>query len=491
MIGVRKDSRVIRLLMAAALVLFVAACSSSDSGLKNERDEARQQVEDLTGQLDLANASIEDLRTQLANATDPSVVEQLRARIKELEDAEAARVAEEKAKEMAAAARKLFAGLAPGSNPNPPVSSGDSAVTTKFNPDPTIAATHGKAAKVTPDTVILNNKLAGATGEMSSAMAPWSSTMVSAKDTAGTKDTDTVVVYTDIAPDKTKPFEDVFTLTNNVLPQSAMDTKYIAAPMFPSSPGVVIHGENSAQFNEEISFPGTYAGAPGYYRCTEGGSSNDCESQATNNGIQLSSSWLFDPDGGAMAREADDEFSFFGWWLRVDANEDYSVDVFHGNVGGTAITDADFNALTGTATYMGPAAGKFAINPQLPGTTPMGGHFTATATLEADFEDGTGADPAGSISGTIHDFMHDGTALPWTVTFSDDAIVTTDAQHVSGDDVAWTIDGEKSSSTGQWSGNFRNQGSNDVPTTITGEFATTYNSEVGRIEGAFGATVQE
>ena len=34
--GVRKNSGVIRLLMAAALVLFVAACGSSNSGIKSD-----------------------------------------------------------------------------------------------------------------------------------------------------------------------------------------------------------------------------------------------------------------------------------------------------------------------------------------------------------------------------------------------------------------------------------------------------------------------
>ena len=51
MIGVRKNSGVIRLLMAAALVLFVAACSSSsdNSGLERERDQALETVEELEG----------------------------------------------------------------------------------------------------------------------------------------------------------------------------------------------------------------------------------------------------------------------------------------------------------------------------------------------------------------------------------------------------------------------------------------------------------
>ena len=58
--GVLKDSRVIRLLMAAALMLFLAACSSS-SGVKNDRDMYKEQAEALQAQVD-------DLMDDLAEA---------------------------------------------------------------------------------------------------------------------------------------------------------------------------------------------------------------------------------------------------------------------------------------------------------------------------------------------------------------------------------------------------------------------------------------
>ena len=88
-----------------------------------------------------------------------------------------------------------------------------------------------KATRVTPPAVVAadgtdvdprpqfgNNKLGAATGELSDAQGYWSSTMVSAQDSS-TKDTDTVVVFTDIAAPKTEPFHDVFTVNdNNELP---------------------------------------------------------------------------------------------------------------------------------------------------------------------------------------------------------------------------------------------------------------------------------
>ena len=521
MIGARKYSGVIRLLMAAALVLFVAACSSSDSGLKSERDQALDQVEELEGTVVDLTGTVDELRTQLAalesagNAADEETIKMLEERIAELEKD----LADAAAAEKRAAVLALFKGLNPGTNPvaagGLPDADTDLAALGGRNDvpfadaQPTVALSvgHGRATKVTPVDAantddpganFKNNKLADATGALSeTGNADWTSTLVSAQD-SGTKNTDTVVVVTDIDATEDVPFEEVFTLTDAqvVDADGAGNAKYIASPMFPTGPGVTIHNPDETEPDETepdetIRIPGTFAGASGEYRCDEGGTEGTCMSQGTNNGVQLNGDWVFDPDTGAMAKEADDEYSYFGWWWRV-ASGDYLVDVFHGNSGGEPITDTEFNALTGTATYVGPAVGKFAISPQLPGTTAVGGHFTATATLTADFEEGEGENPAGEIKGSIHDFMMDDYQLPYEVTLGASAIDTTDTDTDTGVDdfrgsSTWLISGEKSSSTGTWSGNFQNQGRDNVPTTVTGEFATTYNEEVGRIEGAFGA----
>ena len=125
----------------------------------------------------------------------------------------------------------------------------------------------------------------------------------------------------------------------------------------------------------------------------------------------------------------------------------------------------------------------------------MGGHFTATATLMADFQAGDAVTtaPGGQISGSIHDFMQDDLELPFAVTFpaADISIeVTATDADFDGANAVWMISGDKSSSPGSWSGKFHNQGGDDVASTVTGEFAASYNVEVGRIEGAFGATRQ-
>ena len=166
MIGVRKNSGVIRLLMAAALVLFVAACSSSsnNSGIERERDQALETVEELEGTVVDLTGSVEDLMGQLAalQGTDAAQekIEMLEARIAELEGVEQeVNDAADKAKRASVLA--LFKGLDPAFNV---AGSDDEFSATGF----TVAATHGKATKVTPAAAEAdgpaNNKLAAATG---------------------------------------------------------------------------------------------------------------------------------------------------------------------------------------------------------------------------------------------------------------------------------------------------------------------------------------
>ena len=525
MIGVRKDSGVIRLLMAAALVLFVAACSSSDSGLKGERDQARDQVEELEDTVGELTGTVGDLRTELADlkasgTADADKIKMLEDRIAELEGIEQD-VLDDAEKMKKASVLALYKGLDDKFNPANAggLADGDLGDVVRFDvPDEVeFKITHGKPTKVTPVALVDdagdavdprpifgNNKLGDATGELSDAQGPWSSTFVTADDT-GTKDSDRVVVFTDIAADTLVAFDKAgFTLSaEGLLTIEDTHAKYIASAMFSTEPGVTTHNPKPAVSGDTVRVPGTFAGAPGEFRCTETADAS-CESQGTNKGgVQLNNgpggNWIFDPDTGAMAHKEDSGYSHFGWWWRIDKDDGYHLDVFHGTTGGTDVDNDSFTALTGTATYVGPAAGKFAINPQLPNSEPMGGHFTATATLMADFEAGdqgaTATDPEpGQISGSIDGFTQDDVELPFVVTFGKTDI-TSDADGTSfmaDDGAVWSISGEKSGRKGSWSGNFHNQPAtgDDVPTTVTGEFAATFNEEVGRIEGAFGATRQ-
>ena len=75
--------------------------------------------------------------------------------------------------------------------------------------------------------------------------------------------------------------------------------------------------------------------------------------------------------------------------------------------------------LQGTATYMGGAAGKYALSSSTGGTNDAG-HFTAKATLEADFN------VDDMISGTIDTFMGaDGMARDWSVELKESGVGNT------------------------------------------------------------------
>ena len=146
----------------------------------------------------------------------------------------------------------------------------------------------------------------------------------------------------------------------------------------------------------------------------------------------------------------------------------------------------------GAATVvLGP--GQYAINPGL--STASGGHWTADATLTADF--GSEAVP-GTISGTVDNFMAGGEMMGWSVALGETVLSTaggfdtaTDASGDTGTNaVVWTIGGVAGAKDGAWSGALYAQGDNNVPTVATGMFSATHGT-VGHMTGAFGAHVEK
>ena len=77
-----------------------------------------------------------------------------------------------------------------------------------------------------------------------------------------------------------------------------------------------------------------------------------------------------------------------------------------------------FNAVTGTVTFAGAAAGKYALVDSL-NDTAEGGHWTAEASLTAKFgsqaASGTADDQPGTISGAITNFMTGDMEQDWMV----------------------------------------------------------------------------
>ena len=263
----------------------------------------------------------------------------------------------------------------------------------------------------------------------------------------------------------------------------------------------VHHGTQTHEFNApgaaEFVTQGTYLGAPGEYRCT-----GQCSSTNDGSGSPsaLAGTWTFKPDAGAMVSDPDDHYLYYGWWVSKDNDGvPTAASAFAGFVGtptnGGDLTRAD---LTGSATYVGKAAGKFAMNNPLDGTG-NGGHFTADAMLSATF---SGTDTG--VSGTIDNFrLNDGSEDPgWSVALARGELGSSVGMIMAPteDPTVWSINGNDAPASGIWSGTMYDElpgatdatppgdGSN-IPTTVTGTFYSEFSS-IGRMVGAFGADKQ-
>ena len=248
--------------------------------------------------------------------------------------------------------------------------------------------------------------------------------------------------------------------------------------------------------NVALMIRGTYDGAPGTFRCT-----GTCTSTNDGKGAPsaLGGTWHFKPDAGAMVHQPDTEYLYYGWWVSKDSDGmPTAASAFAGVVepnAGDLDTAGDLTALTGSATYAGHAAGKFAMSNPLDGTG-SGGHFTADAELNATF---SGTDPG--VTGTIDNFrLNDGDEDPgWSVSLARGALGSSGGTITAPteDPTVWSIDGNEAPASGTWSGTMYDEmpgnapdgdGSN-IPTTVTGTFYSEF-STIGRMVGAFGAEKQ-
>jgi len=167
------------------------------------------------------------------------------------------------------------------------------------------------------------------------------------------------------------------------------------------------------------------------------------------------------------------------------------------NALGASVKASDLTAdqITGTATYKGSAAGKYAYKGE-PGSADHGGHFTADAELKANFGTITTANTDG-VTGTINNFrLNDEStdSSKWSVKLEKANIGSnTGMLNVPTDGTVWSIDGTAATESGTWSGTMYDEkvigdsddGSN-IPTTVIGEFYSEFGS-FGRMVGAFGA----
>ena len=200
-------------------------------------------------------------------------------------------------------------------------------------------------------------------------------------------------------------------------------------------------------------------------------------------------SWKFVPEAKAVVPDPDTEYQYFGWWLR-QAGGAYAIGVFHAGAGSAPDELENLRALQGTATYRGPAVGKFAIEPRIGEAS--AGDFAATVTLDVDFGDAAGL---GTVAGSVDGFTVDGERNSWSVALGSARIGASGAITAGGADTArtvWSIAGRDSTAPAApptWSGQLHDAGEHSVPAVATGGFEAVYD-EAGRMIGAFGATRQ-
>ena len=285
-----------------------------------------------------------------------------------------------------------------------------------------------------------------------------------------------------------------FTLEKGVLTTGfdAGNASRVASPQFDHSAGnkeFELPDPNPGGLTK-INIPGSYYGVAGTYTCVPGDNSA-CTATKASDGYSLGGgggTWTFKPNNAEdrVTDMPDTMYAVYGWWLHEDAGGMATVSAFIGTRG-TVTAASGIDALEGTATYKGGAAGKYAISA---GTTNDSGHFTADAELTANFS-------KEKISGTINNFMGgDGMPRDWSVALKESGV--SDAGMIHGADgstgpamkTTWTMGETAGADSGQWSGMLYDKNDGGVPSVGTGTFHSEY-SNTGRMVGAFGVNLED
>ncbi len=288
------------------------------------------------------------------------------------------------------------------------------------------------------------------------------------------------------------PFNEEYTLnadgeTGDITALAGYVTGRVASPNFDQSAGSKLFKLPTNAVRVLVA--GSYHGVSGTYYCTPT-SGETCSATIAVSGFTLAGgTWSFKPTTATarVTTVADTIYASYGWWLHKSEDGNTFTASAFATARGTVPAATGIDTLRGTATYMGGAAGKYALHSATGGTNDAG-HFTARATLEADFN-------ADMITGTIDQFMGaDGESRNWSVELKKSGVGAGGA--ITGSDgtgdpmqTVWTIDGTAAAAAGQWSGTLYDNGDDGVPKVGTGTFHSTYSTS-GRMVGAFGVDKQ-
>jgi len=281
--------------------------------------------------------------------------------------------------------------------------------------------------------------------------------------------------------------------------------KHITSSKFPSGSGIQTYT------GDDRKFEGAFRGAMGTYECTGNSCTAKIDGNKASDGFILAGTWTFTPKGGATLKQSDDDYLFFGWWMRTDED---GMPTWASAFYGTRGTNTDFGEITetannpegigGSAKYNGKATGQFAINESIRGSGDSG-EFTADVALTATFSEShdgnTATSDTGGVTGTINGFMANGKPMPsWSVELKRagwggssnlGAFGEQGGNDAPDSKTVWSIDGNAAAAGGMWEGRLYGDDSDDTnntPTTAIGVFQAEAG-ETHRMVGGFGANI--
>ena len=466
-----------------------------------EQAEERQSVLDLTEQERQANAvQLQNAEDALANASaedkeaaqaavdealqmpgnEAALIASLEQQVDDAAQAKKVADAAEAAKEASAMARGILAALGDGMDTAPDPITAAASSAGKL----TVKATDYTMSESAPDEI---------TG--------WRGAIL-------TKDGAEVHVYTNIDDSKATAIGEIYGIGTNKDPGEPVhyDVVNEVAEGRHDIPWAVVKRADDKSTttgdgtDAKTTFAGNVRGVAGTFSC----GAADCT--VPSGDTLTGTNWTFvptDPDGKIDV--ADSGYLTFGWWLnQMDEDEQvYQFDAFASAAGmGDPVNDravSGVDGVDGSATYKGAAAGKYAMQSTIDSSA-SGGHFTANATLTANFDantadEGAPANENGvSIGGKIDGFMTGDVSRPnWKVTLTAPE-ATENIGPITNAATKWATGGAVPG-VGTWNADFYGAvtGTTDTghPTAVVGEFnAAIGGGDIARISGAFGATKQ-
>ena len=230
-------------------------------------------------------------------------------------------------------------------------------------------------------------------------------------------------------------------------------------------------------------FSGTFAGASGHFYCaaTNPGTPGACNvhHDGDTGYTLMGGAWTFQTSSKtAKVKVPDTNYMHFGWWRRKGTGT-FTYKTFNGD----SAPVNNVSDVSGTAHYVGPAIGQYAIHQSYPGSPSNHGEFKATARLTANF--GTTTMVYGSVTG--FDVNPD-----WALTLKETAVT---GGSVTDGGISWTIGGntdDNDAAEGTWAGQFHNEletFGDQHPEGISGTFDASYESGA-KLRGAYGAHLQ-